>query len=345
MQRTHLIASGFAVCALTAAAVWLWTRPAADERLTPLVVGEDSVATEVPESPASPFSVTESASGATVNGTGDAAAIDASASPSINATPVPADGSAGLAELDVTTLGYRLLSDAEFEQLAARLRANPALLQQLIDEFRQEVDTTRRDELSRLLGEVGGSAVTLTASELIYSGDAESRRIGLELLQRVQPGNAEARDIASSLLATEVEPDVLVGTLTTLARPGAVDDDSRDFLTEQVAFLTTHDDATVRGISLNILSRWSTDNRYTPVLLDGLKDQVNVVRESAAYALVGHEDASDSVIAALFAVATDPSEHKQARRGSILALRGMEISEEQRQRLIQAELELDTQQR
>jgi len=247
-----------------------------------------------------------------------------------------------LPPVDVSIIGQSPINDTEFNALVERLRADSQLLQQLIDEFRQETDPQRLTELSRLLGEVGGPDVTLSASELIFSGDAQSRQLGLELLQQVQPGNSDARDIVSGLLATEVEPDVLVGTLTTLASPGDVEDVARANLSEQVAYLTQHDDASVRAISLNILSRWTTDSRYTAVLLDGLDDSIPTVRESAAYALVGHEDPSQDVLDSLFVVMDNSQEQESVRRGAILALKGMALSDPQRSHIRAVERALDS---
>lgn len=244
--------------------------------------------------------------------------------------------------LDVLALGQSPINDADFNAIVKRLRADPQALQQLIDEFRQESNPQRLVELSRLLGEVGGPKVTLTASELIFSGDEQSRTLGLELLQQVQPGNSDARDIVSGLLTTEVEPGVLVDTLTTLASPGKVDDQARANLSEQVAYLTEHDDASVRAISLNILSRWTNDSRYTSVLVGGLDDSIPVVRESAAYALVGHEDPSQEVMDSLFAVMDNNQEDESVRRGVILALKGMDLTDLQHSHIAAVERKLDS---
>lgn len=243
--------------------------------------------------------------------------------------------------VDVTTVGNSQISDAEFLQLADALRSDPILLQQLVDEFRQETDVERRAVIARLLGEVGGDSVTLTASELIYSGDATSRQLGLNLLQQIQPGNVAARDIASTLLATEIEPSVLVDTLSTLSSPDASDESSREFLIEQVAFLTGHDDASVRSVSLNILSRWSKDGQFTEVLQSGLVDEEPAVRGAAAYALVDHENVSQGLINSLLTVAVNPTEYERARRGAILALKGMPIDSTIREQVMAAEMELD----
>jgi hypothetical protein len=334
------------VCVLTGAA-WFWQSgsqgPTVFTDNSDSVVGDTaSVAAEVSGTTPSPFALenASSDSDATLLDSNNAADLLAESAASLVIQGSQAGSQIAYA-LDVTTLGRSSMSDEDFLTLAKVLRGNPELLQQLIDEFRQETDADRRIALSRILGEVGGDGVTLTASELIYSGDGVSRRLGLELLQQIQPGNAAARDIASTLLATEVEPTILVDTLTTLAKPGAVDDNSRQFLSEQVAFLTDHEDASVRSISLDILSRWSNDGQYTEVLRNGLLDQESVVRESAAYALVGHENVSQNLIASLLAVAVDSSEVKSTRSGAILALKGMPIDSATRQQVTVAEREVN----
>jgi len=257
----------------------------------------------------------------------------------------PSDSDTGaleaLASIDVSALGRRDFTDDAFNALVERLRKDPGLLQSLLDEFRQETDPERLRRLSQLLGEVGGSDVTTVASELVFSGDPGSRAIGLELLKHVQPGNADAREIVSGILATEIEASTLVDTLNAISTPGAVDADARAGLSEQVALLASHSDPAVRRSSLDILSRWSDDPRHTPVLLNGLTDTDSSVRETAAYSLVGHEDSSDEVIQDLLFVVNNEQEAEQTRRGAILALRGMPLSDTQRQQLVTVEKRLD----
>lgn len=234
------------------------------------------------------------------------------------------------------------LSEAQLKDLVARLRADPALFQQLIDEFRQESDPQRKLRLAMVLGEVGGEQATLLASELIFSGDSDERTLGMDLLQDIQPGNAQARDIVSGMLATEVEPDVLIDAMTALSRPGDVDNDSRAFLSDQLAWLTTHQDDGVRSISLDILSRWSDDGRYTDTLLAGLDDDSEYVRGSAAYALAGHEDDSSAVIDRLFSTIRRAGESPSVIRAAILALRSMPLTSAQLAELDAIELRLNT---
>lgn len=243
-------------------------------------------------------------------------------------------------QVDVSAL-QPPLSEQELGLLVQQLKDYPALLQQLMDEFRQETDPDRKLWLADVLGEVGDEQVTLLASELIFSGDVASRSLGMSLLQDIQPGNEQARDIVSGMLATEIEPDVLVDALTALAKPGDVDTQSRANLSDQVAWLTTHQDDTVRGISLDILSRWSNDSQYTDVLLAGMDDASERVRTAAAYALVKHEDQSPVVVERLFATLTTAGETAGVKRAAILALRSMPLTSAQQVELQVLERQLN----
>ena len=306
---------------------------------------DDIVATENP-STTSPFSTETAATDAGNASQGNSAS--ATDTDSRQNTTVANNGSSSedrvWPEVDVYNLGRGNIADADFRNLAERLNADPDFLQAVINEFRLETDTNRLRRLAQLLGDVNAPEVTALASEMIFSGDADSRKVGLQLLKYVQPGNSEAQALVSGLLTTEYEPDVLVDTLTALAVTGTVDDDTRAGMSEQVALLTTHPDSGVRRTSIEILSRWTEDPAHTPIILNGLQDEDRFVRQTSAYALVGHEDESYEVIQSLMAVASNTDEVARVRRGSILALKGMAIDDATRERLAAIELQLNTRQ-
>lgn len=286
----------------------------------------------------SPFAVSHASEGdtsslAVSNSTSDSPMLTATRS----SNPVP--GSALPSDWGA------VLSDEQFNSVVALLKTDTHLFQQLIEDFRQETDPERKQRLGRLLSAVGGTEVIPLASELIFSGDSSSRELGMKILQKVQPGNAQARDMVSGILATEVQPDVLVDALSALSRPGDVDTQSRAYLSDQLAWLTTHEDVGVRSISLDILSRWSNDGRHTDTLLAGLDDQSDHVRSSAAYSLVGHEDQSPVVIERLMNVVRDSAELKTVKRATILALESMPLSSAQVTELAALEKQLNTRQR
>lgn len=344
-----------AACGLLASVVvgWLWvsSEPAGEpadtlhgtaqdrSRVQRPPVGIDTLDTSPSGNTRSPFAVTAETSGTEASTESETqrpeSALVARIRPVIEV----------LAAIDVTQLGRTAIDDTDFDALVLRLRADPALLQRLIDEFRQEQDTERLDLLMRLLGNAGGSEVALLASELVYSGNEQARQLGLQMLQRARPGSAEVQQIASSLLTTEVEPRVLVDTLTTLARPGTVDSENRTLLADQVALMASHPDAGVRGVSLDILSRLSTDGRDTPVLLAGLADSDARVRESAAYALVDHENGTRLVSDTLLQLARNTQEPKATRSAALMALRSLSLPDEQQAELPLLQRQLNTVQR
>lgn len=244
--------------------------------------------------------------------------------------------------IDVSTVARESLSDDDFEALVARLRRDPALLSALIDEARSETDAARLNRLLRVLGEVDDPAVVALATEFVYSGDADLRTLGLDLMKRVRPGDPDVLASVSGILSTEVDGDVLVPALTALARPGNTDLGTRASLASQVAILTTHVDPAVRSTSITILSRWSNDATYTPQLISALDDREPVVRRAAAFAFVGRTDASPVVRQRLMQVASDTGGANAPRRGAILALKGMPLSDAEREEVLAIERQMDT---
>ena len=344
--------SYLSLCLLTGVAIVLVSRfissPSDKEGSNVSTANTDSgeiVATENSSS-TSPFSTKETVAdaGNTVQGN----SVGATATDQQQNKLVANDGSSTAPEVwpevDIYNLGRSGISDADFKSLTERLNADPEFLQAIINEFRLETDTARLRRLAQLLGDVNVPEVTALASELIFSGDPATRKVGLELLKYIQPGNSEAQALVSGLLATEYEADVLVDTLTALAVPGTVDDETRVGMSEQVALLTAHPDASVRRSSIDILSRWTNDPAHTPIIVNGLQDEDRFVRQTSAYALVGHEDQSYEVIQSLMSVAADTNEVVRVRRGSILALKGMAIDDATRQRVAAIELQLNTRQ-
>ena len=231
-------------------------------------------------------------------------------------------------------------SEDELRELVDSISADPALLQLLMDAYRQELDPLRRQTLASILGLVGGEQVTELASELIFSGDATQRAEGMDLLQSVQPGNAIARDIVSGILATEVEPDVLIDALTALAKPGSVDAQSRAQLSDQVSRLATHDSEDVRGISLGILSRWADGVAYTDVFVSALDDTSRHVRTAAVYALHDHVENQELVVDRLFSVLRNTDEHLRVRSAALLSLKSQTLTPAQLLELERLEIEL-----
>jgi len=233
------------------------------------------------------------------------------------------------------------LDEAQLQAMLARLRSSESLVAQLVDELRQETDPVKKRRLARLLGELGGEQALLIASELVFSGDEQSRSLGMEVLKQIQPQSDHARDIVSNMLATEVEPTVLKQTLSALSDSGDVDADSRGYLADQVAWLTEHADDGVRSVSLDILSRWS-DGSHTDTFVRALDDASEHVRSSAAYALAKTGDNSQMSIERLFATLRNSNEPISVKRASAYALTTMQLTPYQQTELADLDRKMRT---
>ncbi len=341
-QRGSWLAAGVCAVLLLAAAILAFA-PGSNSSSVELVERGPS---ESPKSEPSPFATLGQSPEDEASGL-DAA--DIAATPlqtGLPARPADEEPVAQLQEqlppVDVREIAQQPLTDDEFESLVERLRSDPALLAALIDESRSQVDPERLTWLLRLLGDVDDPAVVALATEFVYSGDPAQRRLGLDLMKRVRPGDPDVLASVSDLLSTEVDGQVLVPALTALARPGDVDDSTRASLVSQVAILADHADPSVRRGSLTILSRWSNDSSYTPQLLAGLDDVDESVRKAAAFAFVGHEDASAHVRYRLMTTADDNLRSEATRRGAILALKRMPLEPDERARVMAIERALDS---
>lgn len=232
------------------------------------------------------------------------------------------------------------LRDDEFEAVAALLAADPSFAELLVEEARAETDPERLDVLARMIGEADDDVVVEFAAEFVYSGDRQSRILGLGLLKRVEGGNPEALAIVSGVLVNDTEPDYLVPALTALARPAVTERESHAGLVEQVAFLANHTDASVRRTSIDILGRWTDDTTYTALLVSGLADEDQWVRRASAFALIDHGDNDPVAVEGLLQVAMDEVNERSTRRGALRALEGLGLSPEQQRQYAAVKLEL-----
>jgi DNA-binding response OmpR family regulator len=234
------------------------------------------------------------------------------------------------------------ISDAEFERLAQLLRNDPALFQNLLEEFRLEVDAERLSRLTLLLAEVGGDELTLLASDMVYSGDNTSQLAGLELLRRIQADDPAARDIIITMLSGETNTDTLVAALNAVSTPGIANPAQTQSLVDQVKPLASHENVQVRRNSLTILSRWANDASVTPQLRAGLADTDPGIRSTATYAFVDYPFVTHEVKRDLLAVLENGEESRRIRSGAMLALQSMELDTQQQSRLERAIRQLNT---
>ena len=235
-------------------------------------------------------------------------------------------------------IGHEPVKDDELISLVRRLNNDPALLADLINELRAESDPARLKRLVYILGSTANSAVLPAAQELIYSGVPSARDTGLDLLSRIAPNNPEAFEIASNLLVSETEPDVLVATMNVMAQPSGITPEFRESLVTQITPLSTHESTKVRSLSVSMLSRLTNDPSASTVFYNALYDSEPNVRSASVYAYSSFPYHSAEVSQKLLDMAEDPSESNEVRRGAMMALKSNSPDELTLSRLKQAEL-------
>ena len=224
-------------------------------------------------------------------------------------------------------IGHNSLSDEDMLALIRRLRNDPVLLSDLLNELRAETDPARLKRLAALLGDSGHADVLPVAEELIYSSNPDTREAGLDLLSRVAPKNPEAYDIANAILGSEADADVLVSTMNVLALPRNATPESRATSITQVMPLANHESAAVRRHSVSILVRLTNDQSLSPVLSNALHDPDPAVREAAVYAYATYPYQTAEAVQRLVDLVADPNEERGVRNGAILALNNMSPDE------------------
>ncbi len=224
-------------------------------------------------------------------------------------------------------IGHNSLNDEEMLALIKRLRNDPALLADLLNELRSETDPARLKRLTALLGDSGNAEVLPVAEELIYSSNPDTRQAGLDLLSRVAPKNPEAYDIANAILGSEADADVLVSTMNVLALPRNATPESRATSITQVMPLANHESAAVRRHSVSILVRLTNDQTLSPILSNALYDPDSSVREAAVYAYASYPYQTAEAVQRLVDLVADPNEERGVRNGAILALNNMSPDE------------------
>jgi len=232
------------------------------------------------------------------------------------------------------------LSDEELSDLIQRLKNDPELLANLLNEYRAETDPARFKRLTYILGRTGMSEVLPVAEELVYSGDIKSRTAGLDILNQIAPTNPAAYDIAHSILGSESDPEVLVATMNVFANPTGASPEVRSNLVTQVTSLADHDSSSVRRYSVQILTRLTNDPSISPILTNALYDQESKVREAAVYAYADHPYQTEEVIGRLLEIVEDESEVSGVRRGAIHALSKTSPDELMQQRIDDAKRQM-----
>lgn len=224
-------------------------------------------------------------------------------------------------------LGYEVgtedISEEDYLELVDRLRKDPALLADVLNELRAETDPDRIKRLTIMLGATGSADVLPVAEELVYSSNSLSRETGLDLLSRVAPQNPEAYDIANSILGSEADADILVSTMNVLARPKNAAPETKATAISQIMPLANHESAAVRRQSVSLLVRLTNDETLSPVLQSALSDPDASVRKAAAYAYASYPYQTAEAVQRLMDIVEDSSEESGVRKGAILAVSKM----------------------
>ncbi len=231
--------------------------------------------------------------------------------------------------IDFTTLGETPLTDEELLRLSQALDDDPLLREQLLAEFRANMDPDRVRVLVWLIGQFEDDSATQIGGELIFSGDPVSQQAGLKLLGALQPRVDAAREMVASLIMIEPNSEVLVSALDAMARPGVLPEASQEQLTQRFVELSSHQDERMRSHSMALLGRWAPDADVTATLVTGVQDDSADVRESAVFALASMNVRTASARDALLAVIQNQDEVAETRQGAINALRQYSLDSDQ----------------
>jgi len=225
-------------------------------------------------------------------------------------------------------------TDNEFRRMETRLSTDTALRMQLLEEFRNYPDSNRAKQIAALLGPFDDPEIIETASMLVYSGDSNSQRMGLELLSRMQPHSDDARNIAIDLLSSVDDAATLVSTMNVLAIPAKdANAEQRQLLADNTYNLSNHRDPRVRSHSLSIMSRWQKNAPNTVTAIErGLTDPEAAVRSSAVYASENMTSASPALINNLLTIAENIDEKRTVRSAAVRAISTMTLDSTQMRR-------------
>ena len=243
------------------------------------------------------------------------------------------------AEIDIASVAVDPLSDEEFIELRALLKNDVGLRLEILDQFRYSTDPARSKQLAALLGDYDNPEIVQTAAELARSGEPLSQSAGLNLLNRLQPHNDDARDIAIDLLSSQTDPATLVATMNVLATPAKTATAAqRQLINDNVGLLASHHEPSVRAHSLALIGRWDKNSPANrEALTKGLSDSDAKVRARATHGLKNIENPDDNMINGLLAIAENKSEKRTTRYAAIGALSNMTLPSQSVRRFRAAE--------
>ncbi|NML86065.1 hypothetical protein [Polaromonas sp.] len=181
-------------------------------------------------------------------------------------------------------LNERALNMGVARDLRTNAVADAAALRVLVLRYDTERDPHAREMIKALLSTINQPEVIELSKRLAMSGDAEKRRDGLELIQRLSLESADVRNVVKQVLVTEQMPSVLLQALSAL-KPIAVEPSEAHEIVAQLESLSYHADAAVRSQSILRLAQWDANGESDERLTQLLTDQAPDVRHAAIFAL------------------------------------------------------------
>ena len=181
-------------------------------------------------------------------------------------------------------LNEKVLNMNAARDLRTNTVADAAALRVLVHRYDTERDPHARETIKVLLSTINQPEVIELSKRLVMSGDAEKRRDGLELMQRLSLESADVRNVVKQVLVTEQIPSVLLQALSAL-KPIAVEPPEAREIVAQLDSLSHHADAAVRSQSILRLAQWDANGESAERIAPLLTDQAPDVRQAAVFAL------------------------------------------------------------
>ncbi len=224
-------------------------------------------------------------------------------------------------------------SDAQFDALIAELDANPALLDAVLEQYRNTTDPGQLARLTQLLSRFDSSVVAAVAEDIARTGSTENRLAAINLLREVQSSNPGVRDTLLDIIEDEADSKVLTRALGAFGSQSTATSAQRQQLLGRATELVSHQDALVRSRSYTALAGWADSSNFTPQILEGLSDPDSRVRRDLTYSLINYQYVDGQVKRALMGVASNDAEIQRTRRGALQALSRISLTDDERAQL------------
>ncbi len=330
MSRTS---TGLLIAAIAVSAILVLQKIYLNDQTNEAAPGPVLAITEPPAEPAqkpvAPIAANGSTDNTEISTVEHSASTAGSADNGLSEEVLAAERDAFFERFNLATLGTEPLSDGDFNAVVAYLKNDPQLLEQFLQQYRENTDPDRAKRLAQILEAFDDDTITSVAEDLVFSGELNSQKAGLDLLADQQVNNPAEREFVSQVLELESNPEVLVSALNALAKPGVATAEQTDRLINQFVLHSSSEDETVRGHSLSLMARWAGERNLNEHFLRGLSDGSEHVRRSAVYLLGRSKHPDDSITTALRGILENSSESQRLRRNALASLKQLGLSKEE----------------